>query len=619
MNGNQVVEINLDDILPNRFQPRIKFHEKNINELAESIREHGVIQPIVVRKISDKYEIIAGERRYKASVIAGKTTIPALIVHLNDQDAAEVALIENVQRQDLTPIEEAVSYKKILDMGMTQEQLATKLGKTQSTVANKLRLLNLDEDVQEALLDQKISERHARSLLKLSGNNAQRDILKRIIEERLTVRKTDQVIKEYIEKEQNEQLDEIEVLDFSSESNEKEEKNNNMNENMNYNIPFTPIENDNNNVVPNQTIPEVEPISAIPTQNPGFVDVNRIENQAQDIFTPTPLADMDNLLHQDASMVTETVEPEENVGKFFTMGMPTEPTPSSSNFVADIEKAETNMDFMPQEETPAPKYNFDAFFNNNFVETPQPIAEVEEKPVVETPVENPTQQPIFNNVNPMGEITGVHMEAPVEPTIPTFNPTPQVEPIESQPVQFMPEASNSVNSTQTLETPVFSMENSFPFFEEPVIEPIEPQVSTPVEPQVEPTPQDLGFNMDFRNLTPDGLQSTPTVEPVMPTPNVEQSAPVEPIMPEVPAFNFNFDAPVTPVQESVEVAPAVESVPNTQNIVLDQPVATSTSNVRMAIDLVRNCASQLEALGYKIDLEEFDLENTYQVIFKIEK
>ena len=298
MDGNQVIEINLDDLLPNRFQPRIKFHEKNINELAESIREHGVIQPIVVRKISDKYEIIAGERRFKASVLANKKTIPALVVNLNDQDAAEVALIENVQRQDLTPIEEAVSYKKILDMGMTQEQLASKLGKTQSTVANKLRLLNLDEEVQEALLEHKISERHARSLLKLPTNKDQVQILHKIIEERLTVRKTDQAIKEYMEQiphshtEEKEETKEVEVLDLTDDQMEnntqeiKEEKENTMNNDMNFNIPNTPIEGDQN-VQMNPTMPQTQPVVdtpipdfgapvETPVTNPGFMDVNKI-------------------------------------------------------------------------------------------------------------------------------------------------------------------------------------------------------------------------------------------------------------------------------------------------------------------------------------------------------
>ena len=193
--GKKVVELNIQDVLPNRFQPRIKFNEEAISELSKSIKEHGVIQPIVVRPIGDKFEIIAGERRYKASCMADLKTIPAIITDLNDKDSAEVALIENVQRENLTPIEEAISYKKILDMGyITQDALASKLGKTQSTVANKLRLLNLDDEVQEALLNEKISERHARSLLKLQNKEQQRQMLSKIISERLTVRRADEEI-----------------------------------------------------------------------------------------------------------------------------------------------------------------------------------------------------------------------------------------------------------------------------------------------------------------------------------------------------------------------------------------------------------------------------------------
>ena len=212
--GKKVVELNIQDVLPNRFQPRIKFNEDAISELSKSIKEHGVIQPIVVRPIGDKYEIIAGERRYKASCMAELKTIPAIITDLNDKDSAEVALIENVQRENLTPIEEAISYKKILDMGyITQDALASKLGKTQSTVANKLRLLNLDDEVQEALLNEKISERHARSLLKLQDKEQQRQMLNKIVNERLTVRRADEEIEKLlnggnIEKEINEEVSE---------------------------------------------------------------------------------------------------------------------------------------------------------------------------------------------------------------------------------------------------------------------------------------------------------------------------------------------------------------------------------------------------------------------------
>ena len=191
----EIIEVSLDDIIPNRFQPRLSFDEQGLNELAESIRQHGIIQPLVLRKIGDKYEIIAGERRYKASYIAGLTKVPAVIIDLNDNESAEVAIVENIQRKDLSPIEEAKSYKKLLDRGyLTQDQLASRMGKNQSTVSNKLRLLNLDEKVQDALLNNKISERHARSLLKLGNKEEQKKVLDEIIEKRLNVRDTEDLI-----------------------------------------------------------------------------------------------------------------------------------------------------------------------------------------------------------------------------------------------------------------------------------------------------------------------------------------------------------------------------------------------------------------------------------------
>ena len=168
-----ILQIPIEDIIPNRFQPRLNFDEKSLQELADSIKEHGIIQPLVLRKLGDKYEIIAGERRYKAAQIAGLTTVPAVINNVDDNEAAERAIVENVQRSDLTAIEEARSYKNLLDKGyLTQEQLAKKMGLSQPAVANKLRLLNLDEEVQQALLDEQISERHARTLLSIKDKNA---------------------------------------------------------------------------------------------------------------------------------------------------------------------------------------------------------------------------------------------------------------------------------------------------------------------------------------------------------------------------------------------------------------------------------------------------------------
>ena len=191
----EIFEIELKDIMPNRFQPREVFDDSALQELSQSIKEHGVIQPILVRKVGDKYEIIAGERRYRASQLAGKETIPAMVTTMDDREAAKVALIENLQRKDLSAIEEAKTYQTILKLdNMTQEELAQSLGKSQSAIANKLRLLNLDDTVQAALLNNEISERHARSLLNLPNKEDQKNMLNEIIANRMTVRQLDDEI-----------------------------------------------------------------------------------------------------------------------------------------------------------------------------------------------------------------------------------------------------------------------------------------------------------------------------------------------------------------------------------------------------------------------------------------
>lgn len=196
MNTEQkVVQVRLEDIIPNRFQPRLAFDEDGLKELSESIKQHGIIQPLVLRKLGNKYEIIAGERRYKAATMAGLQTVPCIISDIDDNQSAEIALVENIQRRNLTPIEEAKSYKNLLDRGyLTQTELAEKMGVSQSSIANKLRLLNLADEVQEALLQEKISERHARSLLALPKDE-QIEWLKKILSKRLTVRQLDLEIK----------------------------------------------------------------------------------------------------------------------------------------------------------------------------------------------------------------------------------------------------------------------------------------------------------------------------------------------------------------------------------------------------------------------------------------
>ena len=203
---SQVLNVPIEDIIPNRFQPRLTFDENGLKELSDSIKEHGIIQPLVLRRLGDKYEIIAGERRYKAAKMAGLTSVPAIISMMDDKKSAEVAIVENVQRRDLSSIEEAKSYKALLDKGyLTQEELAKKMGLSQSAISNKLRLLSLSQSVQDALMNAKISERHARSLLQLEEASEQDKWLNTIIEERLTVRELDKRLKELKPKKEKEE------------------------------------------------------------------------------------------------------------------------------------------------------------------------------------------------------------------------------------------------------------------------------------------------------------------------------------------------------------------------------------------------------------------------------
>ena len=238
---NTVLQVPIEDIIPNRFQPRLSFDDSSLNDLASSIKQHGIIQPLVLRRKNDKYEIIAGERRYKAARMAGLITVPAIISNLDDNASAEVAIVENIQRKDLTAIEEAKSYQALLDKGyMTQEELARKMGLSQSAISNKLRLLSLDEEVQDAILAEKISERHARTLLKVPSHEKQKELLNKVIKERMTVKQLE---------------DEIKKNEGSAKEVNQEE------------IPIINSTPDINNVINNS------------------VDINKITNSPEELFT----------------------------------------------------------------------------------------------------------------------------------------------------------------------------------------------------------------------------------------------------------------------------------------------------------------------------------------------
>jgi len=199
---NEIHELPVNSISPNRFQPRSIFVDEKINELAQTIETHGIIQPIVVRELQEgRYEIIAGERRFRAVSKLGWETIPAIINNLSDTETASVALIENLQREELSPIEEAIAYSKLIELHqLTQEGLANQLGIGQSTVANKIRLLKLPESVQTAVMNKQITERHARSLIPLKNAELQNQLVSEIIEKSLNVKQTEERVNKLLSK-----------------------------------------------------------------------------------------------------------------------------------------------------------------------------------------------------------------------------------------------------------------------------------------------------------------------------------------------------------------------------------------------------------------------------------
>lgn len=370
---NAIIEVSVEDIIPNRFQPRLAFDEKALKDLSESIKIHGIIQPLVLRKLNDKFEIIAGERRYKAACMAGLTKVPAIIKEIDDNKSAEIAVVENLQRKNLTAIEEAQSYKKILDKGyITQEELAARMGVSQPTIANKLRLLNLSQEVQDALLGNKISERHARSLLAITDQNIQVQMLRRIISERLTVRQTDEEISKLLGKPISSPIS-------------SEEKTNIFDTNNTNNNPTLEMPKENNT--------DLEPIEtfANPTLNDNIFNVNtdEIKSHSEDIIkTPEP-ANIDMLLKKENEIEDQRqfdpVPPKkinlEETEANVNMGDIVDESKVPFNPFIEPEKPEI-MDFFTPSATPQPDINSSNSIINEFREMKA------ESSAVETPQQN---------------------------------------------------------------------------------------------------------------------------------------------------------------------------------------------------------------------------------------
>ena len=605
--SGKLAVINIDDIFPNRFQPRLKFDEDKLEELSESIRKYGVIQPIVVRPINGKYEIIAGERRYKASVMAGRTTIPAVIVNLSDRDSEEIALLENVQRQQLSPIEEAVSYKRILDMGyITQEELAKKLGKSQSTIANKVRLLNLDDEVQEALLENKISERHARSLLRLSNKADQIKMLHRIIDERLTVKQTD---------------NEIVKL--------KEEKNNQ-------------VQTDNNNI---ESLFDDE-------RGNNMMDIDKIMREAQDINAPAEEhKDISQLMKQDANtpvspIITSpepTPEPVREDGKFVNFSkipenVSTTPTPTPVNAGVtfdsmfkkepNIQSVSTPSESEQQASTQTQSSNgigiavADALkrFNqpNGFAEgnsnNISSVSNTSSEPVNTVPnVSNVTAQPV-NEV----QAEPVNMVPNMSNSQPSFTAQP-VNEVQVEPVNMVPNVNNvqpnftaqSVNEVQAKPVnTVSNMNNVQPNF-----------TAQPVnEVQAEPVNMAPNMNNVQPNFTAQPVNEV-QAEPVNMAPNMNN---VQPSFTQqvnnTDSISYVDNIPNTDIyQETNDIAGSETMASSIPTPVKAAPGPQTNQPFIQVVKLIRDCANQIGQCGYKINLDELDLGNKYQVTFTIDK
>lgn len=205
--NREISNISVDKIFPNTYQPRRFFNEEALGELSQSIKEHGIIQPITVRKRGEKFELVAGERRWRAARMASLEVVPCNIIEITDTESAEIALLENLQREDLNFIEEAEAYYNLInDHKFTQDELAKRMGKKQSTIANKLRLLKLSPKVREICLDNKLTERHARALLSLPNEELQLNIVDKVIKNSLNVKATEELINKELLKIAGEEL-----------------------------------------------------------------------------------------------------------------------------------------------------------------------------------------------------------------------------------------------------------------------------------------------------------------------------------------------------------------------------------------------------------------------------
>lgn len=497
--SSQVIQLNISDIVSSKNQPRKIFDATALDTLCESISKYGIIQPLIVRKINDKYEIVSGERRYRAAKKNGMLTVPALVGEFNDIECMELSLVENIQNKSLNPLEEGKAYKKIMDTSnMSIEELEKNTSVPKDTIQEKIKLLDLDKEVQKALLKNDISESHAKLLLKLDLTK-QVEVLNKIINDKLTVKESSDYINSILKEEVNEMnsnmssalnnlnIDSKPSNIFNDEINVIEKRNDNMNnnnqtmffgnnlqslENQSVNMNTQPANNINQNQQMGLNNNQVGSMINIPTPSfaTGPVPTPNSYVEPTPIIPPTPL-DIPNIPFQTPIMANQ--ESHESI--------PQE-QPITVNPFMNLE----NISSAPQP-TPQP---VQAPENNQFMATPQPTVNMGQ-PVSFTDQSVSTPEPINQFTNPVPPVVNPFATQPIQPEM---NPTP----VQST---SMPEPEN--NSFVATPQPTVNIEQPVSTTGTPISAP-EP---TPV-PETTTTPIPNPFAMPEQ--TPIAMPSTMT-------------------------------------------------------------------------------------------------------------
>lgn len=568
--SKEVRQIPIEDIIPNRFQPRINFDEKALNELADSIKQHGIIQPLVLRPLGDKFEIIAGERRYKAATLAGLSTVPGIVTEMDDNTSAEVALIENVQRKDLSSIEEAKSYKSMLERSnMTQEELAKKMGLSQSTIANKLRLLNLSQEVQDALSQEKISERHARALLSITNKEEQVKWLDRIIKERLTVRQLDLAIKDELNENVEPSGDDVPKVNINPDIESI------INNAVDINGTTNTISNDSNNILGDNSFqPENEK-----HDNKFF---NYLEDQEVNMST------------------TEETKPVDNTNAFtgvfeFTPEFQNAPEnefkPDTSEEIETLDDLEvSNNEAVSEQIKPAEE----PIFNENSIQTEKVNSDITTTEPVNNIIEENVVAPISQE-----SITGENVISPEQvvqeqPTIANVE-TPVVEtPVSPEPEVVENMVSPAANATEVINEPIVQEQPA-------IVNPVE-NTSTP---EVVPAAPDLTINTNTENneveefiFDDEDEEPSPEVSSVN-----DETVKVEPI----------------PIMEGEGVVDPVSYYDTLDPGFVDKVKEFIGLDLKNAINSYRELTQDLNSKGFNVTIDETDLDNKYYIEINISK